>query len=419
MVKRLATLVLLLTATALFAENYKLGLSLNKQDGIYTKGEKIIAKVTVTDEGKRATVKITTAVSIDGKEVQSIYSEAAQTIELTPISAGWVLFAATIDGKDGKKITRKIGAMVDPLTIKPGADEPKDFDAYWQAQREKLNAVPVKATLTEAEVPKDQQGKFKCFDVKVDCAGGAPVSGYLTMPVNAGPGSLKAVVEYHGAGVRSANKRFKPNAIYFDVNAHGIENGQPKEYYDEISKGKLKNYPWFNPNDREKIYFHGMFLRVMRAMDYVMTLPEWDGKTLIVLGHSQGGGQSLVAAAMEPKVTLCMPNKPALCDHYGVMAGRISGWPKWLKLTDGKPNDQKIYDTVGYYDGAFFAKRIKCETIMSAGFIDETCVPTSVYATYNSLPEGVKKQIDTSTTQTHAYWIPTGGERLDQIVGAK
>lgn len=49
-----------------------------------------------------------------------------------------------------------------------------------------------------------------------------------------------------------------------------------------------------------------MYLRVLRALDYVKTLPEWDGKNLIVIGSSQCGAQAIVAAALDPQVSLCL-----------------------------------------------------------------------------------------------------------------
>ncbi len=39
-----------------------------------------------------------------------------------------------------------------------------------------------------------------------------------------------------------------------------------------------------------------MFLRMERAIDFLASQPEWDGRILIVTGSSQGGGQAIVAA---------------------------------------------------------------------------------------------------------------------------
>ena len=46
-----------------------------------------------------------------------------------------------------------------------------------------------------------------------------------------------------------------------------------------------------------------MFVRLARALDFLTTRPEWDGKTLAVIGHSQGGCQALVAGGLDERVT--------------------------------------------------------------------------------------------------------------------
>ncbi len=392
---------------AVHAGDVVLKLSTDKADAIYKKGDKIVFTVEALEDGKQvADVKIRYELMCDGKPTvrKNVVTTATPlTLESSLDKPGWTWIKVFLVDEEGKvipKVDKAIGAMVDPLEIKQGYPEPADFVTFWKEQRKKLDEVPVKAALEVVELPANQKEKYECFDVKIDCAGGMPVSGYLTRPVGAKPGSLKAVVSYHGAGVRSANKAFR-NAISLDVNAHGIINGQSKDFYDKLRDGDLKDYRLRGSNDRNQVYFLGMFLRVMRAMDYIKTLPEWDGENIIVTGGSQGGGQALVAAAMEPKVVLCLAGVPALCDHGGCMAERNSGWPRFVKMKDGKPEDPKVLAETAYFDGANFAKLIKCETFISTGFADSTCVPTSVYATFNNLPEGTKKTITTTPAGGH------------------
>ena len=116
-----------------------------------------------------------------------------------------------------------IGALVSPEKIRPGnADEPADFDAFWKARRAELDEVPVKAERKESELD-PKYDNIVCYDVQAECAGPAPVSGYLCMPRGAKPKSLPALVMFHGAGVLSAQKHpeFAAHALVFNVNAHG------------------------------------------------------------------------------------------------------------------------------------------------------------------------------------------------------
>ena len=70
-----------------------------------------------------------------------------------------------------------------------------------------------------------------------------------------------------------------------------------------------------------------MFQRACRALEYLKSRPEWDGRILIVSGGSQGGAQALAAAGLDPQVTCCVALVPALCDHHGLLAGRQPSWP--------------------------------------------------------------------------------------------
>jgi len=40
------------------------------------------------------------------------------------------------------------------------------------------------------------------------------------------------------------------------------------------------------------------------AIEYLFERPDWDGRTIVVTGGSQGGLQSLVAAGLNPKATV-------------------------------------------------------------------------------------------------------------------
>jgi cephalosporin-C deacetylase-like acetyl esterase len=171
-----------------------------------------------------------------------------------------------------------------------------------------------------------------------------------------------------------------------DINAHGLPNGKPGSFYAEQNSGPLQGYRHAGRESRDTIYFRGMFLRLVRAIDFLTSHPGWDGKHVVVVGHSQGGGQSLVAGGLDDRVTFIAPGVPAICDHSGQAAGRINGWPKLVPNgTDGKP-DPKILEAARYVDAVNFAARCQADTVMSVGFIDSVCPPSSCYAAYNALP---------------------------------
>ena len=148
-----------------------------------------------------------------------------------------------------------------------------------------------------------------------------------------------------------------------------------------------------------------MFLRLVRAIDFLTAQPEWDGCTLIVHGSSQGGAQSIVAAGLDPRVSFFAAGVPAMCDHTGVAVGRVNGWPKFLANPPAEPAPN-IVEAERNYDAMNFATRARCAGIVTVGFIDTTCPPTSVYAAYNALAG--PKQIFNDAPSTHAVSIKAG-----------
>ena len=142
---------------------------------------------------------------------------------------------------------------------------PDDFDAFWNEQKAKLAGVPMNPRLTP--VTANSSKKMECFDVQLDCAGGAPVSGYYAKPAIAKPKSLPIILLLHGAGVTSSSL---PSAVAWstrgflamDINAHGIPNGKPAQFYKDLEEGTLKDYRQAGRESRETCYFLGMFLRV-------------------------------------------------------------------------------------------------------------------------------------------------------------
>lgn len=401
------------------AEKPQLHLTVDHKDGVYKAGETVQLSANYNSPDKTGKEKLKIVMAYQDSTRKEAVIPADGTRFALPLNGGAVRFSVTAVGPDGKPVVisqgkkevplnAQIGVIADPEKIRPGFQEPEDFQQFWDNALAELAKVPVKAVRKEIPVtddllpkistcfsyrikmqtppPKALKGKFRCWDVKVDCVGGVPVSGYLTMPAEAKPKSLPALVTFQGAGVRSANLAFMPGVIRFDVNAHGIENGKAPGYYQKLANTSLFKYVAKEAENRDKYYFRNMYLRVKRALDYIKSLPEYDGKTLIVAGNSQGGGQTLVAGGLDPDVTLLQASVPAMCDHGAGLAGRVPGWPRILAVKNGKALNPAMAGTLPYFDAVFFARRIKGEAYLAVGLVDVTCSPTSIFAAYNAIP---------------------------------
>jgi len=315
---------------------------------------------------------------------------------------GFLLCRVTSVGADKKPISAMAGAAVDPLKIRPSQPVPADFDSFWTAEKAKLAKIPVEPKFTPVPAP---YPTVETFDVQAPSMG-KPVSAYLAKPKGAKPKSLPIILTVHGAGVSSSSLGGASNwanlgFLAMDMNAHGIPNGKPKEYYTALYAGELKDYRAIGLQKRETVYFHEMFLRLVRALDVLTAQPEWDGKTVVVYGSSQGGYQAIVAAGLDPRVTFFAAGVPAGCDHTGFKVGRVNGWPKFIATGQVNP-PADVVKAVRYYDAVNFASRAKAGAIFTVGFIDTTCPPTSVFASYNALhgPREIFHDITAGHTNT-------------------
>jgi cephalosporin-C deacetylase-like acetyl esterase len=265
---------------------------------------------------------------------------------------------------------------------------------------------------------------IECFDVQADTGVGRGLSGYLARPAGAKPRSLPAIVLAHGAGVTTSRL---PNAVAWakdgflalDFNANGLPNGKPREFYAALQNGELKEYYLQGRESRETMYLRGILLRLLRAIDTLAAQPEWDGRRLVALGRSQGGGQAIAAGALDSRVTYVSAEIPTFCDHTGIVIGRINGWPRLIPNETEQPNP-KVVEAVRYYDAVNFAPRIRAQVFFTVGFIDHICPPTGVYAAYNQL-RGQKQiwhHVDTGHVSRADYDARVRQEVLTYIASA-
>ena len=399
---------LLLCGAGMLCAAPVLKVSADREEALYKVGEPFRFLIELTDDGKPlAGEKI--YCNFIGEETArgraEVTTDAAGKAEVSRTFGrpGFIRCAASAQ-VGGKKVSASGGAGAEPEKIVPARPEPADFDAYWAGVKAELNAMPLKVKLTQVEPPqKGVRDRVKVYDFEINMPSGRPVRGYLAMPSGAAAKSLPAQVSFHGAGVRGSSMPVGTalkGRIAIDINAHGIENGKPKEYYENLLKGDLRSYRYDGRTSRDTIYFRGMYQRIYRTLQFVKSLPEWDGQTLIAVGTSQGGGQALVAAGIDPDVTCCVAYVPALCDHGGFAVGRESGWPRFHKEEGG--TSPEVMTAADYIDAVNFARKITgADTVLTTGFIDLSCTPSSVFAAYNVIPSG-SKQIWCSPPSDHS-----------------
>ena len=408
-------------------------ITMNKNKGDFKRGEEVIFTITMTENGKPVKGLFYKYNLVqNGKIVKSEIISGDEPFNLkTTMNVPGLLFLEALAMDKNKQVLPRahsfhnrnknagVGVLYDMGNITAAAPVPVDFDSFWQKAKDDVAKIPMTPVLKELPLQgMEKRMGMKLYDVQIPCVNNVPVSAYLFMPGNAAEKSLPAIVTFHGAGVSSAKKiaTYGYNALVLDVNAHGIENGKEPSYYWKQWYTTYGNYQYRNSHDKDKYYYKAMYQRVIRALQYIKSRPEWDGKNLIVAGSSQGGAQALVAAALDKDVTLCVSAVTAMADHHAADVGRIPGWPRLIKGT--AEQKEKIAVTAAYYDSNSFASRIQCETYLVAGGVDTTTSPTGVVTVYNSLPAKTKKHFRIYPYSGHDASPLEGNAKIRAIVGA-
>ena len=407
----LAVAALFASVSALAAKTYFKG-ACDRDALSYKPGEAMVFSVSLMEDGKpKGGQKVKYVRRGDDGETDSgeFVSDADKPfVYRTSIDRpGYVHLKMEAVGDDGKPVggAEKFdgGACADFDKIAPSAPEPKDFDRYWRGRKRALKKVPIKAELTP--LPGKSKDGIDVYEIKIDCLGDS-VRVYLSVPKNAAEKSLPAHAVFQGYSVADMHYWPVADAVTVFVSPHSMDMGKDAAYYDALKKGRLAGFGFekelASPKDS---YFDGMILRGLRALEYLRSRPEWNGKDLSVSGGSMGGFQAIAMAALDPKVTKCKSSITWMCDLGGADAGRLGGWlPKYL------PNR-------AYFDSANLGRRIKCPVEIDAGLGDYTCPPSGVTALYNGI--SAPKKITFTQGRTHGYTPPDSPARYSRSGGGQ
>lgn len=305
----------------------------------------------------------------------------------------------------------KVGFSADK--IQPFTKEPKDFWQFWQQNLEEAKKFPL--NYTKEYVKEMSNSKVDAWRLKISLDRERhSFYAYLLMPKGAKPGSCPVVLTPPGAGVKpirdATTRRFYPESgfIRMALDIHGLNPTLSEEVFAEIRAAfdnKGNAYLRQGLEDRNLYYMKHVYLGLVRCIDLLTSLSEWDGRNVIMQGGSQGGALALIGTALDSRVTLCVANHPALSDMAAGSANLTSGYPHFTKES-GAYSDACM-KTLTYYDVVNFARHIKVPVYMTWGYNDNTCPPTTSYAVWNVLA-GPKESL---LTPINEHWTSDATDR--------
>ncbi len=391
---KLKTAAVLLASAAAFALSAAPEITITTERAVprYRCGEEAVFVVSAKENGRPAKGgKMTLELTLGGGRSllkQPIDFSAANPakVAITLDEPGFVLARGI--GSEGTRKPGKAplcGAAFDPEKIQLGFEPPEDFREFWEDGRRRIADREVKLT----ELGKLSTARYTAYRVDVEALDGGHLYGYLTVPKGRGPFPAVLTVPGAGPGKAAVDRAYADKGVITAVmNVHGFfadDAAGQRRLYDELNKRGL--YYMTNPDSRDRYFFRNVILGVDRVVNHIASMPEWDGKHFVYYGSSQGGGMGLILAGFNPRITAIAVNVPALCDHGGYKFGRQPGWPR---LVGGVAEREKV---APYFDAGNFARFISVPVLASAGYIDTTCPPSSVYAAFNQI-KSPKKMVD-------------------------
>ncbi len=331
---------------------------------------------------------------------------------------GFLRCIATVE-LDGRTYRGLGTAGFAPDKIKPTTEDPPDFDSFWNSGKEALAKLPIDAKLTP--LPEYSSSSVDCSQVNLQNVGSnGPSSrlfGILCEPK--AEGKYPALLGVPGAGVRPYRgilDMAEKGMITFQIGIHGVPVILEPLLYESLRSGALDGYWTYGLDNRDRYYYHRVYLGCVRANDFLISRPKWDGRNLVVTGGSQGGALSIVTAALDPRVKGLAAYYPALSDLSGYLHGRAGGWPHLFRSAeDPTLRLKEKVETARYYDVVNFARRVRVPGLYTWGYNDETCPPTSMFSAYNVIP-GQKKIL--LALETGHNSVPEQVERVNRWIEA-
>ena len=326
----------------------------------------------------------------------NIIAGQTKVIPYTSIDASMIICKVTQNG-----VTEEATAAFEPLEIQPYEEEPADFDAFWDSKKADLAAVPMNPSLSLYTT-----GAYSVtYQIELDNVGNRKVYGYLTIPNGVGPFPAAIIMPPFGynASVTVPEEILSEfsGMIVFTVSIHNVPADQqdPNPYAPDNYTDPDGNY-----------YKYGM-LGAVRAIDYIESMPEFDGENVAVMGVSQGAGLAINVAGLDDRVDLLAYGTPTLSQMTGLHYDRDGSFINYVarsRAVDGTlAHELQTMEAVKYYDAVYFARRHTGPTLASISYEDLLSPASTGFASFNQLggPKIVVHELDLDHDNTVEYWL--------------
>ena len=275
----------------------------------------------------------------------------------------------------GDSVLKEYNIGYEPECIVSLPDYQPDFKEFWERARADLDSVAPEFSMER--FPEQDSKLGKAYKVRMKSVKGEELTGYCVIPKK--KGKYPAIINFMGYGSGPAYD-FRPiydgEFIYFQQSIRGqgftIENNTHGEWMQE------------NIADIENYYYRNAFMDVVRGVDFVYQMPEFDGKNLFAEGGSQGGALTMAATALDKRIVAAAPFIPFLSDYPKYLTmGLWSGDILKRGAAESGISKEQMLKNMTYFDMKNLCTLIEVPVLMGVGLQDAVCPPRTNFAGYN------------------------------------
>jgi cephalosporin-C deacetylase len=238
---------------------------------------------------------------------------------------------------------------------------PEDFDQYWQRTLDALAGHPARPEIDA--IPLRSTAFATLYGVRLTSLGPYRVFGYLSIPAGTGPfpaiyyaPKYQSVLEIIPQGTANLQRS---RYVTFALAGRGQRNADSP--YAAMFPGLLTD----GIDDASTYVFRGVVADSVRGLQFLLTRREVDPARVAVAGNDV----ALITAALQPGATHVVTT-PALFHDTAALAPRTRAYPleevnDYLRAYPDRAS--AVGRTLGYYDLASFASRLRATTLVLAG----------------------------------------------------
>ncbi len=267
---------------------------------------------------------------------------------------------------------------------------PSDFRIFWNDAL--ITARACHAPNQYTTVPSPFAG-IDIYDVRFPGFEGNLIAGWLLLPRE--PTTPRPTIVWYpgyGSGRGSAHEWVTWAAAGYgilavDVRGQGGDWGGSGVTPDPGGSGPAASGSMTRGIESPGSYFYKrVIIDCVRAIDAVRSHPRVDARQIVAAGGSQGGGLALAVAGLVPDLMAVVADVPFMCDFEHAVrvfeSGPYSEIARYLSVQ--RSSRDTVFDTLAYFDAVNFARQSLVPALFSAGLVDGTCPPSTVFAAFNS-----------------------------------